>query len=372
MRWMGIDVTVTDTGRRRFLGGLIAVGVAPGVTWADAGSPAFLSAAAQPDGRFVLCGIGRELDIRFTLSLPARGHAAAAHPLRPEAVAFARRPGTFALVIDCVLGTQMAVLEAPEGRHFYGHGVFSSDGRYLFTTENDYEAGRGRIGVWDAGHGYRRIADWDSGGIGPHDIALLPGSDTLVVANGGIDTHPDTGRTKLNIATMAPNLAYVQDGVVVETAALPAHLHKNSIRHLSVGHDGHVAFGIQWQGDGPAPVLAGAHRMGQTPRLMTAPEAAMRDMQGYVGSIALSSNGRTISVTSPRGGVLQHYDVATAELLASLAMPDVSGVAVMGGALAVSAGTGALHLIGADGTARERQTRLQWDNHLVAVGTTSA
>ena len=127
-----------DKGRRQFLGGIFAAGLMPVPTWADAGSPAFLSAAAKPDGGFVLCGIGAGLDIRFEIPLPARGHAAAAHPNRPEAVAFARRPGTFAVVIDCATGAQKAMLTAPEGRHFYGHGAFSSDGGLLYTTENDY------------------------------------------------------------------------------------------------------------------------------------------------------------------------------------------------------------------------------------------
>ena len=36
-----------------------------------------------------------------------------------------------------------------EGRHFFGHGVFSPDGKLLYATENDFEAARGVIGVYD-------------------------------------------------------------------------------------------------------------------------------------------------------------------------------------------------------------------------------
>ena len=71
-----------------------------------------------------------------------------------------------------------------------------------------------------------------------------------MVANGGIDTHPESGRTKLNIATMAPNLAYLNAGEVIEAVTLPQEMHKNSIRHLAVDNQGQVAFGMQWQGDG--------------------------------------------------------------------------------------------------------------------------
>ncbi|KIN64655.1 Twin-arginine translocation pathway signal sequence domain protein [Sulfitobacter noctilucicola] len=360
-------MTATDRGRRAFLGGLLAAGAVPRITWADAGAPAFLSAAARPDGNYVLCGIGEDLKIRFERPLPARGHAAAAHPVRPEAVAFARRPGTFAVVLDCATGDQKAKLTAPAGRHFYGHGAFSQDGRLLFTTENNFEAGRGCIGVWETSPGYRRIAEWDSGGVGPHDIRRLPDSDTLVVANGGIDTHPDTGRTKLNIPTMAPNLAYIEDGEVVETAALPARLHKNSIRHLDLDAHGTVAFGMQWQGSGPVDVLVGTHTRGSAPKLMTADPGVLRDMDGYIGSIAFSGNGKQIAVTSPRGGVLQLYEVETSALAQVVAFEDVCGVATVGGRFVATSGTGQVRSLGRTQAKTAEVVGLAWDNHLVRL-----
>lgn len=201
--------------------------------------------------------------MRFEIPLPARGHAAAAHPSRPQAVAFARRPGTFALVIDCASGRLLSTLACPEGRHFYGHGAYSRAGDLLYTTENDFTKGTGRIGIWDVAAGYARVGEIASGGIGPHDIRRLPGSDTLIVANGGIDTHPDSGRAKLNIPTMAPNLTYIEAERIVEQAALPSALHKNSIRHLAVGPGGEVALGMQWQSETPVEALVGLHRRGR-------------------------------------------------------------------------------------------------------------
>lgn len=367
IHWMATKMNTKGKGRRQFLGGLMATGLMPAPTWADAGSPAYLSAAAKPDGTFVLCGIGNDLQIRFEIPLPARGHAAAAHPTRPEAVAFARRPGTFAVVIDCITGAQKAVLSSPAGRHFYGHGAYSADGSLLFTTENDFEAGRGRIAVWDVRLGYSRIDEWDSGGVGPHDIKRLPGTDTLVVANGGIDTHPDTGRTKLNIPIMAPNLAYVRDGYVVETVTLATDLHKNSIRHLAVSRLGNVAFGMQWQGDGEVDTLVGLHKVGQAVRLMKASLNEVRQMQGYIGSIALSADGKMIAVTSPRGGLVQYYDVASGSHSGSLVIPDVCGVAVVGNSLVLSAGTGEMRRVTSGTPSMLKRVDLSWDNHLVPI-----
>ncbi|EPX80276.1 DUF1513 domain-containing protein [Litoreibacter arenae] len=355
------------TGRRQFLGGLLAAGLVPKPTWADAGSPAFLSAAATKGGSYVLCGIDAGLNVVFQLPLPDRGHAAAGHPSRPEAVAFARRPGTFAVVIDCVTGRQTAVLNAPEGRHFYGHGAFSADGSLLYTTENDFEAGRGRVGVWDAASGYARIGEWDSGGIGPHDIKRLPNSDILVVANGGIDTHPDTGRTKLNLPTMRPNLAYIDQGVVVETAELSRDMHKNSIRHLAVSGDGTVVFGMQWQGDDTPPPLVGLHRMGGAITLPHGTDETARAMDGYIGSIAFAENGKAIAVTSPRGGRIQVFDPETLGLSYTKTSADVCGVAPSGRQFITTSGTGEIERLGQYADANPRHLPLMFDNHLVSL-----
>ena len=355
------------TDRRKFLAGLLATGLVPKPTWADAGSPEFLSAAALTDGTFVLCGIDANLNVTFTLPLPGRGHAAAAHPKRPEAVAFARRPGTFAVVIDCTTGVQKAVLHAPKGRHFYGHGIFSTDGATLFTTENDYEAGQGRIGVWDVTSNYARIAEWSSGGIGPHDIKRLPNSDVLVVANGGIETHPDTGRTKLNIPTMQPNLSYIRNGELLDIVELPTEMHKHSIRHLAVSQDGGVAFGMQQQGDSTAKALVGHHRLGARVALMQADLNQMRDMNGYVGSIAISRDSTSIVATSPRGDVAHFYDANTSEITETQYLPDVCGAATTAHGFLLTSGTGELLLKRGSAHISSRIDGLSWDNHLIAI-----
>ena len=351
--------------RRQFIAGLLATGLTPVPTWADAGSPSFLSAALRDDGAYVLCGISAACDGLFQIPLPARGHAAAAHPTRPLAVAFARRPGRFAQVIDCTTGQPTATLNAPSGRHFYGHGVFSQDGAWLYTTENDYDAGTGRIGVWDVAEGFARAGEFASGGIGPHDIKRLPGSDVLVVANGGIDTHPDSGRTKLNIPTMRPNLAYIVDEEVVEAVELDHSHHKNSIRHLAIADDGTVAFGMQWQGDMPAPPLVCTHQRGHRPHFFETPSDPLRQMHGYVGSITFNHDSTEVIATSPRGGIVQRYDRPTRALIGQMQLDDACGVAKTSGDVIVTTGTG--KIVGLDRDQATRHAALQWDNHLIAL-----
>ena len=356
--------------RRSFVAGLLAAGLMPKPSWADVGDPLYLAAGMLTGGRYVLCGLRDDGSISFELPLPARGHAAAAHPTKPEAVAFARRPGTFAIVLDCTNGREKARLHTPANRHFYGHGVFAPDGGLLFTTENDYENARGIVGVWDVKNGYRRVGEFWSGGIGPHDIKLLPDRRTLVIANGGIETHPETGRTKLNIPTMLPNLCYLRlDGSVLERVTLGAEFRKNSIRHLAVGSDNLVAFAMQWQGDlNDHPPVLGLHRQGSRPMLALASPNANRNMLGYAGSVAISTRDGTVAVTSPRGGMIQVFDIRFRSLKFQYALADASGIAEGPGGFLASSGTGKMLIDLAKGSTQGVEHPVHWDNHLIPIG----
>ncbi len=347
--------------RRGFMGALLAAGSLPALGWAAAGNPAWLAAAREPDGTYALFGIARDGSDLFRIPLPDRGHAAAAHPTAPEAVAFARRPGTFALVIDCSLGTVLHRLDAPEGRHFYGHGTFVEGGRVLATTENDIATGEGRLGLWSRAEGYRRIGEIASGGVGPHDILTLPG-DVLVIANGGILTD---GREKLNLDTMRPNLSYATvGGGVEETVELAADLNRLSIRHLA-HQDGTVAFAMQWEGEAADPVpLLGLHRRGRTPVLARAGLAEHMLMQGYAGSVAIAEG--LVAITSPKGGLVHRFDLDGA-FLDSHDRTDVCGVAPNDGGMVLSDGLGGLLTLDASGLAPLSKADRAWDNHMVRV-----
>jgi len=355
------------TTRRTFLAALLATGAAPRIGWAAVGDPSYLAAARQPDGSFALFGLDAEGGVTFRVPLPARGHAGAGHPARAEAVAFARRPGTFALVLDCGTGAVRHRLAPSEGRQFNGHGVFAHGGELLLTSEQRAEDSAGVIGLWDVAAGYRRIGEYPTGGIGPHDLRLMPDGATLVVANGGIATDP-TDRTKLNLPTMRPNLTYLDlDGTILEQVELEPDLRQSSIRHLAVRDDGLVGFAMQWEGEeDTAPPLLGLHRRGQAALLAEAPLADELAMQGYAGSIAFSGDGREIAITSPRGGRLHRFS-ANGTFLSALSRADVCGLAARADGYLASDGLGGLIAVGSNGTAPLARVDCAWDNHIVLV-----
>lgn len=356
--------------RRDFIAASIATALTTSSGWSAAGEPDFVTAANLPDRSSWLVGLKLQttLDakVTFRIPLPGRGHAATPHPHRAEAVAFARRPGRFAVVMDCTNAQERLRLTSPPGRHFYGHGAFSSDGTRLFTTENNYDDLTGVIGIYDAENNYVRLGELPSGGIGPHEILRRPDGG-FVVANGGIQTHPDMARAKLNIPTMRPTLVYLNDaGEIEEDVGLPDEMHKNSIRHIDISGDGNVLIALQWQGNPLADVpMMARHRRGEPITFLPHPKTAQ--LKNYAGSISCAPKDQGFSVTGPKGNVVLHFDAA-GHPAGSSTLPTASGIARAGDAGLVITCDGGLVLRRAG---QDRFLPIEgnwaWDNHLTAI-----
>lgn len=364
--------------RRSVLAAAAAFGLAPWLprsVGAATSHPLYLSARADPNGGYFFSGFDAAGARAFDIPLPGRGHGAAVHA--PLAVVFARRPGRFALAVDVRRGQVVARIAPPDDRHFYGHGVFSPDGRLLYVCENDYEKRRGVIGLYERARGFVRVGEWPTHGIGPHDVALMSDGATLAVANGGIATHPDLPRLKLNIPTMAPSLVFLdrRDGALIAQRRLPQEFHQASIRHLSVAGDGRVAAAMQYQGPKGdlVPLLAVSDRAGPL-RMFDKPAKAIRALRQYCGSVAFDTSGAVIAASSPRGDVLTFWEAESGCHLFTAAIDDGCGVAAAGGAgqFLASSGRGLLfhidvpnRLVAPIGAVRPG--RFAWDNHMVAV-----
>jgi hypothetical protein len=354
------------TSRRSFLAGVMAATLHPAAGWADAGAPSWLAAAREADDSHALHGIRADGGLAFSLRLPGRGHAAAAHPTAPEAVAFARRPGSFALVIDCAAGRTVAGLTPPAGQQFNGHGAFVADGDILATSEVVAETSEGRIGLWDRRRGYRRVGNIPSGGIGPHEILALSDGSALVVANGGLRTDPGDRRV-LNAQDFRSNLSIIElDGRVRHMTEPPAELRAPSLRHLALASDGTVAVAAQWQGDpaeGP-PVLALWHAADGL-AFVTDPGADLA-MAGYAGSVAWDESSQHVAITSPRGGVARIHDRDGG--VEVLARTDICGAAARpGGGFVFSDGAGRLWQAKGQALQALASSPRSWDNHMIAL-----
>ena len=365
----GLNMHLMD--RRDFLkaaGAGFAAALAPGALHAlEAAGAAFAAACQHRDGTYGVAVLSEDFTILSSTKLPDRGHDVTFDPKTRRAVVFARRPGTFAVVFDHTKHKPPLTITSAAGRHFFGHGVFSPDGGLLYATENDFENAAGMIGVYDAKGDFRRIGEFPTHGVDPHEMMLMPDGRTLAIANGGIETHPDFGRAKLNLSTMKPSMVFVDrmSGDLVEQHFLPPDLHQLSIRHMDIDAAGSVWFGCQYEGpSADRPLLFGKARQGANLQLLDMPEKILGGLRNYIGSVASNSSAGTIAVSSPQGNCLVVIDATTGTVRSTSSLREVCGIAPDRAAFMATTGTG--EVIGSSGNAAQMPDYV-WDNHLLRI-----
>jgi hypothetical protein len=358
--------------RRDFMkaaGAAFAASLAPERLFALEKTDAVFATAYQiKDGTSGVAVLSEDRKVLLTSPLPDRGHDITYDPLTRRSVVFARRPGTFAVVFDHTGATKPVTITSPAGRHFFGHGVFSPDGKLLYATENDFDNAAGVIGIYDATDDFRRIGEFPTHGMDAHEMLLLDDGRTLAIANGGIETHPDFGREKLNIATMQPSFVFVDrlSGGLIEKHELAPELHQLSIRHMDEDACGTLWFSGQYEGpDTDRPPLVGKARLGSELELVAFEDKVLRSFNNYTGAIAANRAAGTVAVSSPQGNALAILDATTGKVVSHQTLVEVCGLAPDDRGFMVTTGKGAV--IGGDGS----QTSFDdwyWDNHVLRIG----
>ncbi len=326
----------------------------------------WLSGYGGQDGGFGVVFINEHMRATPLFRTPHRLHGISKHPHRNEVVAPSRRPGDELFVFN-MDDQSIRVIQASNGRHYFGHGVFSPDGRHFYAVENAFDDERGVIGVYDTQSAYKRIGEFDSGGIGPHEVKLHPDGRSVFVANGGILTHPKTGRAKLNLDSMMPTLTELSlsDGATKAETNLPRDMHQLSIRHIDVGKDGTVYVGVQdqnkvrrdvplvWKWQGTGELLP-----------FERPSEGWGVFKGYIGSVTVDSSSQLLCVSSPRGNIVQQWNVEAMNIGSELREKDICGIAAYPRAKSYILTTGTGKVINwSEAGLQETKHSLQFDNH---------
>lgn len=334
------------------------------------------SATDNPDGGHFLSALDLQSGELQSRAVPVRGHAVmpmSAH----QALMFGRRPAYECALVDFSQQEDyLQRIQATAGRHFAGHGCLNNAGDTLFTTENDFDGKRGVLGLRDS-KTLAHLGEYDTYGLDPHDVRLMPDGKTLVVANGGIETHPDFGRRKLNLKTMQPSLVYIDaaNGKKLDEYHLADH--QLSIRHLLVNAQGDVGVALQYEGNlyrqQPESLVAWQTHGGEL-ELLQISQQDIPAFSGYMADLAFDPHNQVLAVTSPRGNHVTFWDIASREFLHAVALPEPSGIAFLSQqqAFLVSDATGSLHTIkSTNGPVTASQlhkfTNTIWDNHMVVT-----
>jgi uncharacterized protein len=367
-----------STSRRNFLiGSAVALGAATAGTAFQLRSQrhgTLLSGFEDARGDQYVGGVSLETEHVFGTRVPMRVHGCAIDPCDPQRVVFfARRPGTAAFELRRDTLQVRTLFETPQGRHLAGHGVFSQDGSLLYTPEHDYENARGVLTVRKTSD-FTIVDEIDTRGIDPHEVAWLPDKRSLLVANGGIMTHPRTFRRKLNIPTMDPSLSVIDAGTgeCREQWRLPDHL--LSIRHMSVAPSGMTAIGLQYEGEpADAPGIVAIYTPGSGLRLLPSPRQERVRFHGYVASIAVSERQQLIAAACPYGDGVACWSAMDDQFIGFVAAAENYGLSRLADGTIVASQR--------DGTAYEidktplrshflqiaSEFPLRWDDHWVAV-----
>jgi len=321
-------------------------------------------------GIAALDGAGR---IAWSANAPARGHTVEASPDGRLLAFIERKPG--AAITVYADGTVLRRIAAPEGWHFDGHAVFSSDGRHLYATESRDGDQAGRIAVLrldDAA----RIAEFSSGGIEPHELIWAVPDRVLAVGNGGLadrlatEGEADSSLTLLDAETGTMKCALRLDEDLVSL----------SIRHLVRTAQDEIVFAMQDQD--PATdwrPLVGVVRLDGSMELLEMPRAELMKLRGYCGSIAIDRTGTVAAATSPHGGYAALWNVPERRYLGGVELRDGCGIAAaeQPGQFLFTSGSGTRLLIDAARGVTSRVLERPasglplWDNHLTAMPTNS-
>lgn len=333
-----------------------------------------VSAAKDASGNYSIRLTDPYKNQSAVIPVSQRLHDVSLRPGKTEIVVFERRPGYHLYVIDSQKAQITQTIHTTTERHLYGHGTFSPDGKLLYTTENNLKSLNGVIGIYDAEQSYKRIGEWLLPCPGPHEIKMMPDGETLVVAVGGIQTHPDSGRKTLNPDTLQPSLVYLNrySGQIIDQASfIDPHL---SIRHLDIASDRTVVIGMQYQGsnDEAFPLVA-IHQFGKPIKAIDALPEQWLAFNGYIASVAVLSEADTIAATSPRGNRIALIQKSTGQLKSSIYQQDCAGIAPLtSNRLAVSNGLGEIQILecfqGQAKTVHQmKHNNCRWDNHMLTV-----
>lgn len=165
---------------------------------------------------------------QFLIPAPCLGHEITVNPTLSNQVFATEKSGPTAYMADISKNTLIREVTLKENSVFYGHGIFSGDGKYLYATVMNYDDNAGYISMRDSStlQEVKRLASF---GSHPHQLRWVKKDKVIAVAN-AFSPIITTNHSLLN---------YIN----IETGELVKSFHTNvRSRHFTVTSDQETIF----------------------------------------------------------------------------------------------------------------------------------
>jgi len=261
-----------------------------------------------------------ELPVRYSIPMSHYVHGVVPHPEASNIVVTFQKRGPGSSVVDLSAGEVVRRIDSRPGQQFYGHGVFSADGKHLLSTETvvsgDY---RGLVGVRDAAD-FTWLGEFPSYGSAPHDVQLFDSGKTLAITNGGGPMRSGTRPcvTYVDVASQRLMERFYLDDERMNTG------------HLALSRNGDLVVISSFR-DGleQTPNAKGGVSLkvvGQPMRTLQEPAEVVAGMLGETLSVAIDDSRGAFATTTPQGNTLAFWDLATGALKRAERVPQPKGI----------------------------------------------
>ena len=312
-------------------------------------------------------------DLINKVDLPFRAHDSVIIPFLKQIVIISRRPKNKLYILDLNNKQIVKEITSPTNRHFYGHALYSKKTNLLYVAENLFtfdDERSGSLAIYDPSQNYKRVGEYGTQGIGPHEIKL-DNNNNIVVANGGILTNPNFPRVKLNINDIMSNITKVNiySGKKIRTFNLKKKFKDYSIRHLDIDNNNEVHAGCQVynrrkKNYGPLAFYSKENILYS----YKIPKPLLINLKQYTGSIKLNLYTREIYCSFPKDNRVLVWNMYGKKIIKNYLINDVCGLAydINNKNILISDGEGCIHSSEPDNSLKKHfKKEIKFDNHFI-------
>lgn len=266
-----------------------------------------------------------ELDTgkQLRVKAPVMPHSFLQHPSAEKTVVVIEKAGSKAAVCDFQAGKTQKLIQCPKGFEFYGHGVFSGDGKSLYITRVDNSTGIGYLASYDA-KTYREQGQVQVAPGGVHDLHLLSDKKTLLVSSSGLQVSSYSGSGPVVSKPRIEKSSVVH--LDLETGKVKSKLFLGDedqvVGHFAVSSDERkvVAISVPFVDGHLNDVEKGkggiyTASMGGTFKKIEMPTDIQKKIRGELLSVAIDADKDRFYATNPNGKMLFEVQNSTDKLV---------------------------------------------------------